>query len=96
MGSGFEKAAALPNLPRVDDDLDGVFLHRLGDRSRHLLEAEAGLFLSMISVLRLKRLGNDVDDLRATRADLVEKIRELVNQTVDPDTQRMFTQDDFS
>jgi len=64
--------------------------------SVHLLEAEAGLFLSMISVLRLKRLGNDVDDLRATRADLVEKIRELVNQTVDPDTQRMFTQDDFS
>jgi len=64
--------------------------------SVHLLEAEAGLFLSMISVLRLKRLGNDVDDLRATRAYLVEKIRELVDQTIDPDTQRMFTQDDFS
>jgi glycerol-3-phosphate O-acyltransferase/dihydroxyacetone phosphate acyltransferase len=64
--------------------------------SVHLLEAEAGLFLSMVSVLRLKRLGNDVDDLRATRADLVEKIRELVNQTIDTDTQRMFTQDDFS
>jgi glycerol-3-phosphate O-acyltransferase/dihydroxyacetone phosphate acyltransferase len=64
--------------------------------SVHLLEAEAGLFLSMISVLRLKRLGNDVDDLRATRADLVEKIRELVDQTIDPDTQRMFTRDDFS
>jgi 1-acyl-sn-glycerol-3-phosphate acyltransferase len=64
--------------------------------SVHLLEAEAGLFLSMISVLRLKRLGNDVDDLRATRADLVEKIRKLVDQMVDPDTQRMFTQDDFA
>ncbi len=64
--------------------------------SVHLLEAEAGLFLSMISILRLKRLGNDVDDLRATRADLVEKIRKLVDEAIDPDTQRMFTQDDFS
>jgi hypothetical protein len=50
----------------------------------------------MISILRLKRLGNDVDDLRATRADLVEKIRELVDQAIDSDTQRMFTQGDFS
>jgi hypothetical protein len=50
----------------------------------------------MLSIFRLKRLGNDVDDLRATRADLVEKIRELVDQTIDPDTQRMFWQDDFS
>lgn len=64
--------------------------------SVHLLEAEAGLWLSMLSVLRLKRLGSDVDDLRATRADLVKKIRERVDQTIETDTQRMFTQDDFS
>ena len=64
--------------------------------SVRLLEAEAGLLLSMLSILRLKRLGNDVHDLRATRADLVEQIRELVDQSIDPDTQRMFTQDDFS
>jgi hypothetical protein len=64
--------------------------------SVHLLEAEAGLLLSMLSVLRLKRLGKDVDDLRATRADLVKKIRERVDRTIDADTQRMFTQDDFS
>ena len=64
--------------------------------SVRLLEAEAGLLLSMLSILRLKRLGNDVDDLRATRADLVERIRALVDQTADPDTQRMFTQADFS
>ena len=64
--------------------------------SVHLLEAEAGLLLSMLSVLRLTRLGSEVDDLRATRADLVSKIRERVDQTIDPDTQRMFTQDDFS
>ena len=64
--------------------------------SVRLLEAEAGLMLSMLSVLRLTRLGNDVDDLRATRADLVNKIRERVDRTVDPDTQRMFTKNDFS
>jgi 1-acyl-sn-glycerol-3-phosphate acyltransferase len=64
--------------------------------SVRLLEAEAGLMLSMLSILRLTRLGNDVDDLRATRADLVNKIRERVDQTVDPDTRRMFTQNDFS
>ena len=63
--------------------------------SVRLLEAEAGLLLSMLSVLRLTRLGSDVDELRATRADLVSKIRERVDQAIDADTQRMFTQDDF-
>jgi glycerol-3-phosphate O-acyltransferase/dihydroxyacetone phosphate acyltransferase len=63
--------------------------------SVRLLEAEAGLLLSMLSVLRLTRLGSDVDDLRATRANLVSKIRERVDQAIDADTQRMFTQDDF-
>jgi len=64
--------------------------------SVRLLEAEAGLMLSMLSVLRLTRLGNDVDDLRATRADLVNKIRERVDQSIGPDTRRMFTKNDFS
>jgi 1-acyl-sn-glycerol-3-phosphate acyltransferase len=63
--------------------------------SVRLLEAEAGLLLSMLSILRLTRLGNDVDDLRATRADLVNKIRERVDRTIDADTPRMFTHDDF-
>jgi glycerol-3-phosphate O-acyltransferase/dihydroxyacetone phosphate acyltransferase len=63
--------------------------------SVRLIEAEAGLLLSMLSVLRLTRLGSDIDDLRATRADLVRKIRERVDRTIDADTQRMFTQDDF-
>lgn len=35
------KAAVSPNLPRVDDDFDGVFVHRLGDGSSGLVEAEA-------------------------------------------------------
>ena len=63
--------------------------------SVRLLEAEAGLLLSVLSVLRLKRLGENVNELRATRADLVEKIRKLVDQSIDPDTPRIFTQDDF-
>jgi 1-acyl-sn-glycerol-3-phosphate acyltransferase len=63
--------------------------------SVRLLEAEAGLFLSMLSVLRLTRLGSDVDDLRATRADLVRKIRERVDRNIDANTQRLFTQEDF-
>ncbi|NIA27662.1 MAG: hypothetical protein GWP02_06365 [Desulfobulbaceae bacterium] len=63
--------------------------------SVRLLEAEAGLFLSMISVLRLTRLGSDVDDLRETRANLVRKIRERVDETTDANTQRLFTQEDF-
>jgi 1-acyl-sn-glycerol-3-phosphate acyltransferase len=63
--------------------------------SVRLLEAEAGLLLSMLSVLRLTRLGSDLDELRATRADLVTKIRERVDRTIDADTQRIFTHDDF-
>ena len=61
-----------------------------------LLEAEVGLLLSMLSVLRLMRLGADLDDLRLIRADLVAKIRERVEQGSDADTPRMFTQKDFS
>jgi glycerol-3-phosphate O-acyltransferase/dihydroxyacetone phosphate acyltransferase len=63
--------------------------------SVRLLEAEAGLFLSMISVLRLTRLGSDVEDLRETRADLVRKIRQRVDETTDENTERLFTQEDF-
>jgi len=63
--------------------------------SVRLLEAEAGLLLSMLSVLRLARLGSDLDDLRATRARLVDKIRDRVDRTIDADTQRFFVRKDF-
>ena len=63
--------------------------------SVRLLEAEAGLLLSMLSVLRLARLGSDLDDLRATRARLVDKIRNRVDRTIDADTQRFFVRKDF-
>ncbi|MCH9026374.1 MAG: 1-acyl-sn-glycerol-3-phosphate acyltransferase [Proteobacteria bacterium] len=64
--------------------------------SVRLIEAEVGLVVSMLSVLRLTRLGSEIDDLRATRAVLVGKIRALVNRLVDPDMPRLFTDKDFS
>ena len=64
--------------------------------SVRLMEAEAGLFLSVISVFRLARLGRDVEDLRETRADLVNRIRDRVERKADPGTKRIFTDRDFS
>ncbi len=64
--------------------------------SVRLLEAEAGLMSSMLSLLRLTRLGGDVDELRRTRADLVSKIRDRVEQGSDANTPRMFTREDFN
>ena len=64
--------------------------------SVRLMEAEAGLFLSVISVFRLARLGRDVEDLRETRADLVNRIRDRVERKADPETKRIFTDRDFS
>jgi glycerol-3-phosphate O-acyltransferase/dihydroxyacetone phosphate acyltransferase len=60
-----------------------------------LIEAETSLLVSMFSVLRLVRLGSEVEDLRKIRADLVERIRMLVEHMADPSTPRMFTKDDF-
>ena len=63
--------------------------------SVRLLEAQAGLFLSMLSVLRLTRLGSDIDDIRDIRASLVRKIRDRVDRTTDASMQRLFTPEDF-
>jgi glycerol-3-phosphate O-acyltransferase/dihydroxyacetone phosphate acyltransferase len=64
--------------------------------SVRLMEAEAGLFLSVISVFRMARLGRDVKELRETRADLVNRIRDRVERKADPETKRIFTDRDFS
>lgn len=63
--------------------------------SVRLIEAEAGLFLSVLSVLRLARLGREVEDLRNTRAKLVSEVRGLVDRLVDPEVDRLFTEQDF-
>ena len=60
-----------------------------------IVEAETSLLVSILSVLRLVRLSSEVEDLRRTRADLVEQTRMLVERMVDPNMPRMFTKDDF-
>lgn len=64
--------------------------------SVRLIEAEAGLFLSVLSVVRIARLGGEVEDLRATRKKLVREVRAMVERLVDPKLERMFTRDDFN
>jgi len=64
--------------------------------SVQIIEAEAGLLISMLSVLRLARLGSEVDDLRTTRTALVNKVRALADRLADPTLPRMFTAEDFS
>ena len=60
-----------------------------------VIEAEASLLVSMISFLRLARLRKDIEDLRETRADLVKRVRALVDRLADPGMERMFTSADF-
>lgn len=60
-----------------------------------LIEAEVGLINSMMSIVRLIRLGTEIDDIRATRAELVDRIRQLVERLSDPESERMFTSEDF-
>jgi len=63
--------------------------------SVRLLEAEANLFASIMSILRLTRLRAELEDIRTTRARLVETVRGLADRLVDPGTQRIFSNKDF-
>jgi len=60
-----------------------------------LLEAEVGLFNSLVSLVRLTRLRREVEDLREVRADLVTRVRARVEQRIDPGVARIFTSSDF-
>ncbi|MBT8144723.1 MAG: lysophospholipid acyltransferase family protein [Gammaproteobacteria bacterium] len=64
--------------------------------SVRLLEAEVGLFNSLLSFIRLTRLRREVDDLREIRADLVTRVRDRVERNIDPDMQRVFSNKDFA
>lgn len=64
--------------------------------SVRLMEAQTSLFVSMLALIRLTRLRDDVDALRKTRAELVSDIRRLADRLADPEMQRMFTREDFS
>ena len=63
--------------------------------SVRLIEAEASLLISMLSVLRLTRLGSEVEELRKLRESLVTTVRSLADRLADPDMQRLFTEKDF-
>ena len=63
--------------------------------SVRLIEAEAGLLTSMLSILRLTRLGSEIDELRELRATLVSTVRALADRWADPELQRLFTEKDF-
>ncbi len=60
-----------------------------------VIEAEASLLSSAASFLRLARLRGDVEELREVRADLVHRIRALVDRLADPEMERMFLPSDF-
>jgi glycerol-3-phosphate O-acyltransferase/dihydroxyacetone phosphate acyltransferase len=61
-----------------------------------VIEAQATLLVSMVSILRRTRLRAEIEDLQATRAQLVEKVRVLVDRYADPGTHRMFSSQDFA
>jgi 1-acyl-sn-glycerol-3-phosphate acyltransferase len=60
-----------------------------------LIEAEAFLLASMVSILRRTRMRAEIEDLRAMRADLVLRIRSLADQHSDPEKPRIFEARDF-
>jgi glycerol-3-phosphate O-acyltransferase / dihydroxyacetone phosphate acyltransferase len=63
--------------------------------SVRLIETEVGLLNSMMSIIRLIRLGNEIEAIRATRADLVDRVRQYAERLSQPNTPRMFTSADF-
>lgn len=64
--------------------------------SVRLIEAEASLFMSIVSILRLTRLRTELEDMRATRASLVATVRALADRLVDPGVSRIFSKRDFA
>ena len=61
-----------------------------------VIEAQATLLASMVSILRRTRLRSEIENLQAIRLELVEKIRLMVERDYDLDEPRMFTDQDFS
>ncbi len=61
-----------------------------------VIEAQATLLASMVSILRRTRLRAEIDNLHDTRAELVEKIRTMVDRYSDPEQPRIFSDQDFA
>jgi len=60
-----------------------------------VIEAEATLLASMVSILRRTRLRAEIENLQARRLSLVEQVRELADRFSDPDKARLFSDQDF-
>jgi len=61
-----------------------------------VIEAQATLLASMVSILRRTRLRAEIENLQARRLSLVEQVRELADRFSDPDKPRLFSDQDFS
>jgi 1-acyl-sn-glycerol-3-phosphate acyltransferase len=61
-----------------------------------VIEAQATLLASMVSILRRTRLRAEIEALHATRADLVEKVRLMVERGYDLEQPRLFSDKDFA
>jgi len=61
-----------------------------------VIEAQAILLTSMFSILRRTRLRAEIEDLHAKRLKLVEQVRHLADQYSDPETRRLFSNQDFT
>lgn len=61
-----------------------------------VIEAQATLLASMLSILRRTRLRAEIEDLHAKRLKLVEKVRLLADKYSDPGKQRLFSNQDFT
>jgi glycerol-3-phosphate O-acyltransferase/dihydroxyacetone phosphate acyltransferase len=64
--------------------------------SLYMVEAEVGLLLSILSLLRISRLPGDVAELRQERARLVTTVRTIADRLADPDIPRLFNPGGFS
>ncbi|MEM9689456.1 MAG: lysophospholipid acyltransferase family protein [Pseudomonadota bacterium] len=64
--------------------------------SVRVIEAQASLLASVASLLRLARLREEIQELRSVRAELVMRIRALVDRLADPSLDRMFVPADFA
>jgi 1-acyl-sn-glycerol-3-phosphate acyltransferase len=61
-----------------------------------VIEAQATLLASVVSILRRTRLRAEIEDLQAMRLRLVEAVRKIVDQFADQSKPRIFSSDDFS
>jgi len=61
-----------------------------------VIEAQATLLASMVSILRQTRLRAEIENLQARRLKLVEQVRQLVDRFADPGVPRLFSSQDFA